>query len=132
MNKEYKPAGYNSVSPYLVVDGTQKMIDLLKVIFDAKELRKYYGPDGSIVHSEIMIDDSIIMLADANKQYPPIQMLIHIYLPDVDSTYQKALKAGCESVQEPSQREGDPDKRGAFKDFNGNIWSVSTQVPKNI
>lgn len=128
MTAGYKPRNYNSVSIYLVVDGAQKLIDLLKKIFDAEDLRKHNGPDGNIFHSEIMIDDSVVMLADATKQYPPIQQLIHVYLPDADSTYKKAIEAGCISVQEVSQREGEPDRRGAFKDFCGNIWSVSTKV----
>jgi uncharacterized glyoxalase superfamily protein PhnB len=60
MSKEYKPTGYNSVSPYLVVKGAQKLIDLLKQIFNAKELRRYDMPDGTIMHAEVQIDDSVI------------------------------------------------------------------------
>jgi uncharacterized glyoxalase superfamily protein PhnB len=59
MNKAFKPAGYNSVSPYFIVNGAQKFIDLMKKIFDAKELRRYDMPDGTIMHAEIQIDDSV-------------------------------------------------------------------------
>lgn len=130
MRNEFKPSGYNSVSPYLVVNGAQKMIDLLKNVFDAKELRRYAAPDGHIVHAEVRIDDSVIMMADATDAYRPTPCLIHVYVEDVDAIYAKAIDAGCKPVEAPKEREGDPDRRGGFKDFDENYWSVSTQVNK--
>ncbi len=121
MNKQFKPAGYNSVSPYFIVNGAQKMIDILKQIFDAKELRRYDMPDGTIMHVEVQIDDSVIMIGDSSDQFPPNQHLIHVYVPEVDKTFEKAISTGCESVGPPKQRDGDPDRRGSFKDFSGNI-----------
>lgn len=128
MNKNFKPAGYNSVSPYFIVDGAQKLIDLLKQIFDAEELRRFARPDGKIMHAEVKIDDSVIMLADATDQWPAIVVVIHVYVEDVDYVFAKAMKAGCESVQAPKEQEGDPDRRGTFKDFAGNLWSIGMQV----
>ncbi|HEV7780392.1 MAG TPA: VOC family protein [Chitinophagaceae bacterium] len=128
MPASYKPGGYNSVSPYLIVNGAQKMIDLLKQVFDAKELRRYDRPDGTIMHAEVQLDDSVIMIADATDQYPPNQHLLHIYVADVDQTFQRAIKAGCIAEESPKQREGDPDRRGSFKDFSGNSWAIGTQL----
>ncbi|MEX2235399.1 MAG: VOC family protein [Cyclobacteriaceae bacterium] len=130
MYQPYKPDGYNSVSPYLIVNGAQKILDLLKKIFNASELRRYGMPDGKIVHAEVKVDDSVIMMADATEMYPPNQLLIHVYVRDSDSVYKGALDAGCEAVQAPREHEGDPDRRGIFKDFAGNLWSVSTQLKK--
>lgn len=128
--KNYKPQGYNSVSPYFVVDGAQKMIDFLKKIFNVKELRRYDMPDGTIMHVEVQLDDSVIMMGDSSKQFPPNQLLLHVYVPDVNETFKKAISAGCQSMEEPREREGDPDRRGTFKDPFGNIWSIGTQVSK--
>ena len=125
---QFKPTGYNSVSPYLIVQGAQRMIDMLKSIFDAKELRRYETPDGGIMHAEVQVDDSVIMLGDSNEHYPPNKLLLHVYVKNVDETFTKAIKAGCKSVEEPKQREGDPDKRGMFEDFSGNVWAVGTQL----
>jgi PhnB protein len=130
MRKDFKPTGYNSVSPYLVVNEAQKLIDLLQKIFDAKELRKYKTAEGRVLHAEMKIDDSVLMLADATETYPQSASLVHVYLPDADAIYKKAIKAGCQPVQQPEEREGDPDRRGGFRDFAGNFWSVSTQVMK--
>jgi len=128
MNETYKPSGYNAVSPYLVVNGAQRMIDLLKRIFDVKELRRYENDNGKIVHAEVMLDDSVIMMADSTEAWPPNQSLIHVYVRDVDALYKKAIEAGCQSIHEPREQEGDPDRRCTFRDFSGNSWSVSTQV----
>jgi PhnB protein len=128
MDKKFKPAGYNSVSPYFIVNGAQKLIDLLKSIFDAKELRRYNMPDGTIMHAEIQIDDSVIMLADSSEKYPPVSIVMHVYVPDADKTFERAIEAGCEGVEKPRQQDNDPDKRGTFRDFAGNMWSIGTQV----
>jgi uncharacterized glyoxalase superfamily protein PhnB len=125
---DFKPANYNSVSPYFIVKGAQKFINLMKEIFDAKELRRYDMPDGTIMHAEIQIDDSVIMLGDSSEKFPPIQLVMHVYVPDVDETFDKAINAGCELVERPKEREGDPDRRATFKDFAGNIWSIGTQL----
>jgi len=125
--KTFKPAGYNSVSPYFIVNGAQKLIDLLKKIFNATELRRYDMPDGTIMHAEIQLDDSVIMIGDSSSQFPPVPIVIHVYVPDVDKTFERAVEAGCEIVQKPKQG-NDPDRRATFKDFAGNIWSVGTQV----
>ena len=128
MNKKYKPAGYNSLSPYFIVRGAQKMVDLLKYIFNAKELRRYDNPDGSIMHVEVQIYDSVIMIGDSSEKFPPNHHLIHVYVPDVDKTFNTAISAGCQPVQQPKEREGDPDRRGTFTDFAGNEWSIATQL----
>ena len=128
MKKQFKPADYNSVSPYFIVDGAQKLIDMLSQVFNAKELRRYDMRDGTNMHVEVQIDDSIIMIADSSPQYPANNFLIHVYVPSVDDTFNKAINIGCESVEAPTQKEGDPDRRGSFKDFAGNIWSIGTQL----
>lgn len=127
MSKDFKPTGYNSVSPYFIVDGAQKFIDLMKEIFDARELRRYEMPDGTIMHAEIQIDDSVIMLGSSSDKYPPVPLVMHVYVSNVDHTFDRAIKAGCEIIEQPKEREDDPDRRATFKDFAGNMWSVGTQ-----
>lgn len=128
MNKNFKPTGYNSVSPYFIVNGAQKFIDLMKQIFNAKVLRRYDMPDGTIMHAEIQIDDSVIMLGNSSDKFPPVPLVMHVYVSNVDETFDKAINAGCEIVEQPKEREGDPDRRATFKDFAGNMWSVGTQI----
>jgi PhnB protein len=124
----YKPENYTSLSPYLIVNGAQRLADLLTVIFNGKELRKYNRPDGSIMHLEILIDDTVLMISDATADYPGQKTMLHLYVPDVMATFKLAIENGCELIEEPVNKNGDPDKRGAFYDFAGNYWAVSTQI----
>jgi PhnB protein len=127
--KAYKPEGYNSVSPYFIVKGAQKFTDFLKQVFDAVEKRRYDNKDGTIMHLELQIDDSIIMVADSSDQWPPTTHIMHVYVKDSDKTFDFAVTLGCEVLERPTNKNGDPDKRGTFKDAWGNLWSVSTQLP---
>lgn len=128
MAKPFKPESYNSLSPYIIANDCRRMAALLKGIFDAQELRKYEDGNGRIVHMEMKIDDSVIMASDGNEKYPPNQTVLHVYVPDVYNTFRKAIELGCESVQDPVNHPGDPDTRGTFKDYQGNLWSVATQT----
>jgi uncharacterized glyoxalase superfamily protein PhnB len=125
--KAFKPADYNSVSPYLVVAGAQRLIDFLSAVFDARVTRRYDNRDGSIMHAEMILDDSIIMIGDSSSDYPPNTLLIHVYVPDVDEVFKRALAAGGTEGEAPQQRAGDRDRRGSFKDFAGNTWAIATQ-----
>ena len=124
----YKPANYSTVSPYLVVNDANSTIDFLKKVFGAIELRRFPDEAGRLMHAEVRIDDTVIMLADAAPpDWPPISSNVHIYVPDVDATYRKALATGATSVQEPVKKE-DEDKRGGVKDPGGTTWWIATKV----
>lgn len=127
MSEGWKPEGYTSVSVYIVAQGAQKVIDLLKKTFGATPLRRFDTPEGKIMHAEVRIDDTVVMIADASSEHRAFPVSMHVYVQDVDVTYQKALAAGGIEVQKPAQK-GDPDKRGGFKDSSGNTWWIATQV----
>jgi PhnB protein len=128
MNSHYKPANYSTVSPYLIVNGADATIDFLKLVFDAIELRRFPDESGKLMHAEVRIDDTVIMLADpAPPDWLPISSYVHIYVQDVDATYRKAMEAGAVSVQEPVKKQ-DEDKRGGVKDAGGTTWWIATKV----
>jgi uncharacterized glyoxalase superfamily protein PhnB len=123
----FKPPGYSSVSPYLLVTDAAATIAFLIKVFDASELRRIPDPAGRIMHAEVRVADTVIMLADSTEAWPPLPSYVHIYVPDVDATYQKALAAGATSVQEPVKKQ-DEDKRGGVKDSGGTTWWIATKV----
>jgi len=127
MNKNYKPKGYNSVSQYFILNGAQRFIEWMEDVFNAKETRRFSNPDGTIMHAEIQVDDSIIMLSDSSDRFPAIQLVMHVYVISVDETFRKAIKTGCKVIEEPKDSEVDPDRRATFLDYWGNMWSVGTQ-----
>lgn len=124
----YKPVGYPSVSPYLVVTDAAASIAFIEKVFHATEVRRYPDPSGKrLMHAEVRIDDSIVMLGDCAEQWPATQCHVHLYVPDVDAVYANALKEGATSLQEPVKKE-DEDKRGGFKDAWGTSWWIATKV----
>jgi PhnB protein len=123
----YKPEGYNSVSPYLIVNGVDATIAFLVEVFSAVELRRIPDDEGKIAHAEVRIDDTVVMMADGSDGWPPIPAHVHIYASDVDAIYKRAIAAGAISVQEPIKKE-DEDKRGGVKDAGGTTWWIATKV----
>jgi PhnB protein len=127
MESSYKPEGYNSVSPYLVVNGADATIAFLVEVFSAIELRRIPNDAGKLIHAEIRIDDTVVMIADGGDGWSPMPSHVHIYVSDVDATYKRAIAAGAMSVQEPIKKD-DEDKRGGVKDAGGTTWWIATKV----
>ena len=121
------PDGYHTVTPYLMVKGAGSLLDFVKNAFGARESEKMIGPDGAIMHAEVKIGDSTIMIADARGQWQPMPSAIYLYVDDADAVYREALAAGATSVMEPAnQFYGD--RHGGVKDACGNFWWIATHV----
>lgn len=127
MSIPFCPQGYNTVSPYLIVDGADSTITFLKTVFDAEELRRFPGDAGKVAHAEVRVGNTVIMLADGAEGWPASPAHVHIYVPEVDATYNRALDAGAVSVQEPTKKD-DEDRRGGIKDAGGTTWWIATKV----
>ena len=125
--ESYKPDGYTSVSPYLIVDGANATIEFLRTVFGAVEIQRFADPSGKIMHAEVRIDDTIVMIGDSTALWPSVPSHVHVYVRDVDATYKRALEAGGTSVQEPVKKH-DPDKRGGVKDAGGTTWWMATRI----
>src|SRR5438309_8380346 len=121
------PEGYHSLTPIRTVEGTVKQIDVLKQVFNAQEEEVNKRSDGRVIHAELTIGDSILMLSDANPEFPARPAMINVYTEDVDAAYKLALKAGATSLREPSnQFYGD--RTAGVKDSHGNQWWIATHV----
>ena len=121
------PEGYRTVTPYLVARNLTKLIEFLKQAFGATEKFRSTGPDGAIRHAEVQIGDSMVMMAEARAEFPPMPCAIYLYVNDTDATYKRALQAGATSVMEPAdQFYGD--RNAGVKDFAGNQWWIGTHI----
>ncbi|QCI68913.1 VOC family protein [Phreatobacter stygius] len=123
--KPFQPADHSTVSAYMMASDARQVIDFIADVFDGKTLMRIARDDGSVMHSSIGIGDSVVMIADATKDYPAFPVWLHVYVADVDATYRTALAKGATSVQEPSAK-GDGDRRGGFMDPIGNTWWIAT------
>jgi len=119
----YKPAGHNSLSPYLIVEDAQVTLDFIKTVFGAEPEMIHRTGDGSIGHAEIRIDDTILMVGQMPGGATGAH--VHVYVPDVDGSFARARDAGGKVVQEPVQKD-DPDKRGGITDPSGITWWLAT------
>jgi uncharacterized glyoxalase superfamily protein PhnB len=129
MTVKPRPAGYHSVTPYLVVPRARELMTFLKTAFNAVELfPPMQGPGGAVMHAELRIGDSPVMMADASAEHPPMPAMIHLYLEEeVDAVYQRALQAGGTSVREPAdQFYGD--RSAMIRDGSGNLWNIANHV----
>lgn len=128
MSDSWKPEDHSTVAPYLIVDDARRLMRFLEAVFDGRAGRSFERPDGSIMHAEVRIGDSIVMLGEATEQWRSFPSMVHVYVADVDAVCQRAVAAGAVMEQEPAQAEGDPDRRAGFRDPSGNSWWASTQV----
>jgi PhnB protein len=121
------PDGYHTATPYLTVDGAQKLIDFLKQAFNAKETFCMGGEGEKIMHAEVVIGDSIIMISDANPQWKARSSMTYLYVEDADAVYKRAVQAGATSVKEP-ENQFYGDRSAGVTDPVGNHWWIATHV----
>ena len=118
------PDGYHNVTPFLSVKGAGQLIDFVKKAYGAKERMRMPGPDGGIMHAEVQIGDSIIMLTEAMRE-APMPAYLYLYVNDTDATYKRAIEAGAVSQMEPADMFWG-DRHARVQDPFGNSWSLAT------
>jgi PhnB protein len=121
------PDGYHTVTPYLIVQGAERLIEFLKQAFGAEEIYCSRKPDGTIGHTQLRIGDSMVELAEGNDQWQPLRCALHLYVPDTDATYRRAIEAGATSLFEPSDTFYG-DRSGGVQDPSGNQWYIATRM----
>ncbi|WP_298738883.1 VOC family protein [uncultured Chitinophaga sp.] len=125
MATDYKPDGLRALTPYLHIENCDAFLAFLKAAFNAGQENVYRDDSNNVVHAEIRIDDSILEFSEARPEYPSMPSAFHLYVPAVDETYRRALKAGAASMAEPAdQFYGE--RSGAVRDAWGNNWYIAT------
>lgn len=137
MTTEVKPVpeGYHTATPYLAVKGAANAIEFYTKAFGATELMRLPGPDGTLGHAEIMIGDSIIMLADESpdegflgpQSRGGATSNIMLYVEDVDALTRQAVAAGA-TVLSPIEDQFYGDRSGRLADPFGHSWMIATHV----
>jgi PhnB protein len=120
-----RPEGFHTVNPYLVVKGAAKVIEFLKQAFDAQDVGEASkAPDGTIMHAAMRMGDSMVEIGDSAE---PMPMNLHVYVDDVDGTYQRAIAAGGVSVREP-ETTFYGDRSAGVRDPGGNSWWLACHI----
>ncbi|HXG27674.1 MAG TPA: VOC family protein [Nevskiales bacterium] len=137
MPKKVKPIpdDMHSVTPHLVCNGAAQAIEFYKKAFGAVEEARLPGPDGKLMHAQIRINGSAVMLADefpdfgafGPKTLKGSPVVIHLYVKDVDAAFRRAVEAGA-TVRMPVADMFWGDRYGQIEDPFGHRWSLATQV----
>lgn len=125
--KSHLPDGFHTVTPYFHVEGAKRLLDFIVAAFDAEITYTSHTPDGMIMHASARIGDSMIELADAHEKWPAMPCGIHLYVPDTDAAYRKALQAGATSLYEPADMFYG-ERSGGVRDPLGNHWYIATHI----
>src|SRR5579859_2363407 len=129
------PEHYHTITPYLTVRDAARAIEFYKQAFGAKERGVMKGPDGKIMHAELQIGDSVVMLADEFPEFGSVSPEsvgnsstgLHIYVNNVDEAFARAVKAGAQTEM-PVSDQFWGDRYGKLKDPFGHKWSMATHV----
>jgi len=123
------PEGFRSVTPGLQVSGADGLLDFLKQVFEADETLCERTPEGNVAHAMLRIGDSMVELGEAHGPFPPLRCALHLYVPDADAVYQRALAAGAKSVY-PLKNQPYGERSGGVEDAWGNHWYIATFLEK--
>ena len=113
---------YHTVTPYLVVDDVARLIAFITEAFGGRERIRLPRADGSVMHAEVIIGDSIVMMGEPTGAIGVMRASIYLRVADADASYRRALAAGATSVGEPKDQLHAGERYGGVKDPCGNIW----------
>jgi PhnB protein len=129
------PAGFHTVTPQLTMERASTAIDWYKQALGAEEVARAVGPDGKVLHAEIRVGDTIVMLNDdmtggnTPKAHNGSPMSLWVYVPDCDALFNRAIKAGARVADGPMGQMQDQfwgDRSGTFSDPEGYRWTIAT------
>jgi uncharacterized glyoxalase superfamily protein PhnB len=126
------PEGYNTVTPYLIIEGAAEAIEFYKKAFGAQEKERFMTPDGkNVMHAQLQIGNSMLMLGNESqhclspKSRGGTTVSLFVYVENADATFDKAVKAGC-TVKMPIMDQFWGDRCGQVEDRFGHQWSIAT------
>ncbi len=119
--------GFHTITPYIIVRNAPRLIEFLSAAFEGKLISRKNRPDGSVMHAEMRIGDSMLMLAEGTNDFTPMPVAIYLYVPNCDAVYERALTAGGDSLSECRDMPYG-ERFGGIKDPCGNIWWVATHI----
>lgn len=125
MAVEAVPEGFQTITPYLVAPDAAALIEFLRRAFGAEETHRTSRPDGSIMHAQVRIGTSMLMMSGATPEWPARPSGLYLYVEDADRWYQRAIEAGAASVLEPMDAFWG-DRMAGVLDIAGNHWWIAT------
>lgn len=119
--------GYPTLTPCIIVAGAEALIDFLKKVFNAKEAHRQMRSDNTVMHVELQLGNSMMMISEATADYPALKGMFYVFFADGDSAYLQALASGAISIQSPKNQEYGHRTSGV-KDQCGNQWWIASAI----
>lgn len=117
--------GFHTITPYLVVSDVARLARFLQATFAAEEARRIAKPDGTPTYLEMKIGDSMLMIAEAAADWPPMPATVYLYVEDTDAAFQRAIAAGATGLMPPTDMYYG-DRNAGVRDSSGNLWWIAT------
>ncbi|TWP52889.1 VOC family protein [Lentzea tibetensis] len=121
------PDGYTTVTPWIITRDTNAQIEFMTKAFDAEEIFRVVGEDGTIGHAEARIGTSIVMMFDSRDHWIDTPAFLRLYLDDADATFEKAINAGATAVTRMTHAPWG-ERVGRILDPQGNLWWLHTRI----
>ena len=119
--------GHHSITPYLKLPNAGRLLEFLKAAFDAVEEGRLTSPDGKVLHAEVRIGDSLVMVHELPSQGKPKPSMLYLRVGDVDATYRRAIEAGGISVTEPTNMYWG-ERVACVRDVSENDWWIASPM----
>ena len=120
--------GFATVTPYLLVEDADELVEFIEEAFDGEVMVRQSRPDGTLIHAEIRIGDSMVMLGEATDEFGTAPASLYLYVPDCNATFAAALQAGATIAMEPTTMRGIGERYGGVTDPCGNLWWIATHL----
>ena len=122
-----KPKGFTTITPFIMAEKVDRIIDFAKAAFDAEVVQVLHDSQGQVWHAQVKIGDAIILFGDTMGQHDGTTACTYLYVDDPDATYKRAIAAGGKEFAKPAdQFYGD--RAGGVIDQAGNYWWIAKQV----
>jgi len=121
------PEGLRSVQPYLHLREAHKMIPFMETVFGAEAIGVHKSPEGIVHHATIRIGNATLEIDEAHAEFQPMPCHLHVYVPDTDAAYARAMDAGATSIDAPRNAPYG-DRAAGVKDAWGNSWFIATYL----
>jgi uncharacterized glyoxalase superfamily protein PhnB len=123
----WKPEDYPSMSPYIFCPDGDELIGFVEQAFGGILQRRFNRPDGSLMHAEVRIDDSVLMIGGGATSARTGAPHIHLYVQDALAVFDRAVAVGATVLQKPTRKRDDDDLRGGVRDPSGTTWWIASQ-----
>lgn len=120
---------YPTLTPYLVVPDADWELTFLKAAFGAKEKACQRNEDKTVMHAEIEVGNSLLMMGQAGENWKALSSALYVWVPDVDATYERSLKAGATS-QSPPEDKPYGHRNAGVVDRNGITWWIGSPISR--